>query len=840
MLKPMSSDCQNRRPVFAGSAIFDNIVVRLSGAVMTFAILSASVLFLSAHAGAQERYQKPPKEVLDVLLAPTTPQASVNPAGDYMLLTRSVRYPPIAVISRPMLRLAGLRIDPATNGAHLVNHETEYTIERISDGSKKQISLPAEARLSAPIWSPDGRLFAFENSTDTSVELWLGEAATGAVHRVSGVKLNSAFGQPIHWMSDNKTLLVQLVPENRGAEPAAPKVPIGPDVQETDGKGAPVATYEDLLSTPHDEDLFDYYATTQLGLVDTGAGKVTTIGQPGIFQLLSPSPDGQLILVSRIHRPYSYLYPAFAFPKEVEVWDTSGKLIYKLASLPLENQVPIEGVPTGPRDYQWRPTDPATLAWVEALDGGNTLKPAPLRDRVLMLKAPFTGAPVELVKTEQRFSGLEWFEKGGLVLVSDYQRKKRWRRTFVLNAENPLEPPRNLWSRNVNDRYGDPGVPVTRELAAGHRVIRQYGNDIFLTGQGASPEGDRPFLDRLDLKTLKSERLFRADDKSYESVVAVLTEDGASFLTRRESPTDTPNYFVRTAGSSQARALTDYSDPTPQLRAIKKELVTYKRPDGVELSFTLYLPPDYKPGTRLPTVIWAYPLEYTDPSTAGQVSGSPNRFTTIFGPSELFFLLQGYVVLDNTAMPVVGDPDTVNNTYVEQIVADAKAAIDKAAEMGVTDPDRVGVGGHSYGAFMTANLLAHSDLFRGGIARSGAYNRTLTPFGFQSERRTFWQAPDLYMKMSPFAYADKIKEPLLMTHGEADSNSGTFPIQSDRMYQAIRGHGGTVRLVRLPDEAHGYSALESVEDVLYEMINWFDKYVKNAPARRGGESPATR
>ncbi|MGH9759474.1 MAG: alpha/beta hydrolase family protein, partial [Blastocatellia bacterium] len=284
----------------------------------------------------------------------------------------------------------------------------------------------------------------------------------------------------------------------------------------------------------------------------------------------------------------------------------------------------------------------------------------------------------------------------------------------------------------------------------------------------------------------------------------------------------------------------DYSDPTPQLRAIKKELVTYKRPDGVELSFTLYLPPDYKQGTRLPTVIWAYPLEYTDPSTAGQVNGSPNRFTTIFGPSELFFLLQGYAVLDNTAMPVVGDPDTVNNTYVEQIVADSKAAIDKAAEIGVTDQDRVGVGGHSYGAFMTANLLAHSDLFRAGIARSGAYNRTLTPFGFQSERRTFWQAPDLYMKMSPFAYADKIKEPLLMTHGEADNNSGTFPIQSDRMYQAIRGHGGTVRLVRLPDEAHGYSALESVEDVLYEMINWFDKYVKNAPPRRGGESPATR
>ncbi|PWT80768.1 MAG: hypothetical protein C5B44_04860, partial [Acidobacteria bacterium] len=380
----------------------------------------------------------------------------------------------------------------------------------------------------------------------------------------------------------------------------------------------------------------------------------------------------------------------------------------------------------------------------------------------------------------------------------------------------------------------------------GQRALLQNGDSIYLNGTGASPEGDRPFLDRFSLQTLKSERLFRSDANSYESVVGLLSEDGKQFVTRRESPTDPPNYFVRGsadaaaagasmgdgAATSASRPLTQYPDPTPQLKGIKKQLVTYKRADGVQCSFTLYLPPNYKEGTRLPTVVWAYPLEFNDASTAGQVTGSTQRFTQILGPSHLFFLLEGYAVLDNATMPVVGDPETVNNTYVEQIVISAKAAIDKAVEMGVTDRDRVGVGGHSYGAFMTANLLAHSDLFRAGIARSGAYNRTLTPFGFQNERRTLWEAPDLYIKVSPFMNANKIKAPILMIHGEADDNTGTFPIQSERMYQALRGNGATVRLVMLPLEAHGYSGRESIEHVLYEMISWFDKYVKNAPPRK--------
>ncbi|HKG48294.1 MAG TPA: prolyl oligopeptidase family serine peptidase, partial [Pyrinomonadaceae bacterium] len=499
-----------------------------------------------------------------------------------------------------------------------------------------------------------------------------------------------------------------------------------------------------------------------------------------------------------------------------------------VASLPLADQVPIDGVITGPRFVRWRPDEPATLVWVQALDNGDPKTKVSHRDRVVMLKAPFTTQPTELFKIEHRLNSMIWGEKG-VALITDFERDKRWLRTFLLDVNKPDITPRLVWSRNQRDRYNDPGTPVTR-VVRGQRAMLQSGDSIYLIGDGASPEGDRPFLDRFNLQTLKSDRIFRSEGNSYEAVITLLSDDGSQFITRRESPTEAPNYFVR-SNNAQARALTNFNDPTPQLRGIKKQLVTYKRADGVQCSFTLYLPPGYKEGTRLPTVVWAYPLEFTDASTAGQVTGSTQKATSIVGPSHLFFLLEGYAVLDNTTMPVVGSPETVNNTYVEQIVMSAKAAIDKATQMGVTDPDRVGVGGHSYGAFMTANLLAHSDLFRAGIARSGAYNRTLTPFGFQSERRTIWEAPELYLKVSPFMFASKINEPMLMIHGEADDNTGTFPIQSERMYQAMKGHGATVRLVMLPHEAHGYAGRESIEHVLFEMINWFDKYVKNAPSR---------
>ncbi|HET6893145.1 MAG TPA: prolyl oligopeptidase family serine peptidase, partial [Pyrinomonadaceae bacterium] len=744
--------------------------------------------------------------VLDTLSALVTPTASVSPKRDVMLLATGLRYPPLADLAQPMLRLAGLRINPNTNGPHRFQYAVALTLKRINDGSEIKIELPPGAKIGFPQWSVDGKRFAFTNTTSSAIELWVGDSTNGKIHKLKTVAINGTQGNPFQWMPDSRTLLVKLVPSKRSAVPAPSSVPSEPNWQESSGKPGPVRTFQDLLKTPYDETLFEYYSTAQLALVDSESGKIIAVGQPAIFQSVDPAPDGQHILLARTHRPFSYLYPDFAFPREVEVWDLKGKMVYKLASLPLQDQVPIDGVATGPRGYRWRPTDPATLIWVEALDGGDPKKKVPHRDRLLMLKAPFSGSPTELTKTEHRFSGSQWGEKDGVMFVSDFDRDRRWVRTFMMNADKPGDTPKLVWSRNVQDRYGDPGTPLTRLLPNGHRAMLQNGDWIYLTGAGASTEGDRPFLDRFNLQTLKAERLFRSEANRYESVLALITDDGKQFVTRSENPLAPPNYFLRTAGENSPKALTQFPDPTPQLQGIKKQLVTYKRADGVQCSFTLYLPPGYKQGTRLPTVVWAYPLEFTDPGTAGQVTGSTQRFTQIIGPSHLFFLLHGYAILDDATMPVVGEPETVNNTYVEQIVMSAKAAIDKATEMGVTDPERVGVGGHSYGAFMTANLLAHSDLFRAGIARSGAYNRTLTPFGFQSERRTIWEAPELYIKVSPFMVAHKINEPILFIHGEADDNTGTFPIQSERMYQAVRGNGGTVRLVTLPLEAHGYAA----------------------------------
>jgi dipeptidyl aminopeptidase/acylaminoacyl peptidase len=802
-------------------------------------------LLLVIPVSAELAYQKPSKEILDILNAPAPPALGVNPTRTYATLSQSERYPSIAEVSQPMLRLAGMRINPRTNGLHLAPSSFAIMLVRLTDGVKIPVSLPPNARAGSLRWSDDGKQFAFANSTATGIELWIGDATTGKTRNIDGVKLNAVLGDPIDWLPDNRTLLVKAIPSGRGPAPVEATVPIGPSVQESLGKAGPVPTYEDMLKNPHDEDLYEYYATAQLARVDAATGAITRLGQPGLLETVTPSPDGMNILVTREHRPFSYLHPAHEFPKEVEIWNPSGTLVYKVASLPLPARVPLGGVESGPRQFRWIANQPASLMWVEALDGGNPKEKVPHRDRLLAIKAPFKGEPVEIFKTEQRFSGIEFGKN--FALVEDYDRNTRILRTLEIDPSKPSPDAKLVWSRNQQDRYKDPGRPVERRSLGGRggafgfpgagggaeSMLVQSGDSILLIGQGASPQGDRPFLDRYNIATGQSERLFHSAATNYETVDAVLDDQGTRFITRRESPTQPPNFYLHNGASE--KALTDFKDPAPQLRRIKKQLVTYQRPDGVPLSFNLYLPPDYKPGTRLPAVLWAYPREFNDADTAGQVSGSLQRFTTITGYSELFFLLEGYAVLDDAAMPVVGTPETVNNTYVEQIVADAKAAIDKAAEMGVVDPDRVGVGGHSYGAFMTANLLTHSNLFRAGIAESGAYNRTLTPFGFQTERRSFWEAQDIYLKMSPFLLADKIKVPVLLIHGEADDNTGTFPIQSERMYEAIRGNGGIVRLVFLPDEAHGYRAKETIEHVLWEKSRWFDKYVKNA----GPSNPRT-
>jgi dipeptidyl aminopeptidase/acylaminoacyl peptidase len=770
-------------------------------------------------------YRRPPPEITEVLDAPPPPAVVVGPTREYLLLVQGVRYPSIDELAAPMLRLAGLRINPETNGPHRTPRYIALAILTIADGRERTVVLPPDGHFSLPSVAADGRRFALTNTTPIGIESWVGDVRTATARPVPGVRINAVHGDALQWLPDNRTLLCQTVLPGQEPPRAKPQAASGPIIQESAGNAAPVRTFQDLLQNRHDEELFDHYATSQLVLIDADSGRVTAFGPPGIFAEIDPSPDGNLFLVSRIRRPYSYLYPITSFPHDIEIWNRTGQVIHTLAQLPLQDQVPIEGVPTGPRNVHWRPTEPDTLVWVEALDDGDPRKKVPHRDRVLTLRAPFADMPQELARVEHRFAGLTW-SQDGTALLRDYDRDRRWVRTFRLAVDEPGRPATVVWDRSIHDRYGDPGNALLRTLPNGQRVLWQHGRHIFLAGPGASPDGDRPFLDRFTFDTRQSERLFRCGDRQYEAALALLSDDGLSFLTQHETPTEPPNICVRTAHQEERRSLTRFTDPTPQVRGITKQIVTYQRADGVPLSMTLYLPPGHRPGERLPTVVWAYPLEYNSADTAGQVTGSPYRFTTLAGPTHLFFLLHGYAVLDGATMPVVGDPETANNTFLDQVVASAAAAIETAAGMGVTDRDRVGIGGHSYGAFMAANLLAHSKLFRAGIARSGAYNRTLTPFGFQNERRTLWEASEVYARMSPFQYAHTITAPLLLIHGADDNNPGTFPMQSERMYQAIRGNGGTVRLVLLPHESHGYAARESVEHTLAEMVEWFDKYVK--------------
>ena len=801
---------------------------RIMWRVAVVGLLLAGGGFACVHSAVEEGYQPAPAPIGELLATPGPPTVHFNPQRDAMLVYRTERHPPVADLAEPVLRLAGLRINPGNNGPHRAPRCVELVLQPLPEGKERPVSLPAGARITPPAWAPDGKQFAFLRYGSREVELWVGDAKRGAVRRLRG-GINAVLGEPFQWMPDGQALLCQLVVSGRAKPPVPPRVPGGPVVQETAGKSAPAPTFQDLLDSPHDEDLFDYYATSHLALVNAKSGEAKPIGVPDIFSVSEPSPDGRHVLVSRVQRPYSYQLTAASFPRAVEVWDLDGKVVFQLASLPLADEVPIGGVRAGPRSYQWRPTSPATLVWVEALDGGDPRRKIPHRDRLLMLDAPFIGKPVELEKLEHRFQGLTWTERPDVALVREHQASRRWNRTWLVNPNLPSEPARLLWDVSVQDRYADPGSPLLRPMTNGFRVARVHENQLFLVGAGATPEGDRPFLDSFNLTTQRTERLFQSDESGYESVVALLKPDASQFITRRESPARPANYLIRTLADGARKPITDFPDLMPQLRGIRKQLVTYQRSDGVPLSFTLHLPADYQPGQRLPTVLWAYPREFGDADTAGQVTTRANRYTTFSGASHLFLVTQGYAVLDNATMPVIGDTKKANDTFLEQIISSAKAAVDKAVEMGIADPNRVGVGGHSYGAFMVANLLAHTDIFRAGVARSGAYNRTLTPFGFQNERRTLWEAPEVYSRMSPFMFANRVNEPLLLVHGEADNNPGTFPIQSERLYQAIKGNGGTARLVLLPHESHAYEARESVEHVLWETIQWFDKYVKRAP-----------
>ena len=801
-------------------------------AVLTASCVVAEEDALQLAAG----WQSPPADVLEVLHAPMLPSVWTSPTGEYLLLADPVSYPPLAELAAPMHKLAGMRVNPVLNAVHGRHGATSPRLVRVEDGAETPLGLPSDAEVHNVTWTVDGRRFALVVAHSDHLGLWVG-SVQGELKEIAGLALNPLLGAAVRWLPDQQRLLVRAIPE-RGPAPESPAIPAGPEILE--GAGATArSTYEarNLLKTDHDDALFEYYATSELVIVDPAEGDVRNLGGPAIYSTAAFSPDGRYLLVERLVEPWSHAVPWWRFANEIHVWEAEGGTVANIASLPLADEVPIHGVPLGPRSISWRATAPHTLFWVEALDGGNPVAEVPHRDRLMRLEAPFSGDPEEVFRAEHRIMTwqLAWSAEGGTLMLTERERMRRWRYTWLLDVDKGTARP--WFDVSERDRYASPGYPLYRPLPNGQWVLHQNGDAVYFRGTGGTDQGDRPFLDLRHMGTGEVERLFRCDPERYEVFIAFAGDENR-FVLRSESAVDVPNYHlamlgeeIEAAEGEATRALTRepitrFADPTPQLREIEKRIVRYERADGVALSFQLNLPPGYEEGTRLPTVLYAYPLEYSGAATAGQVRGSAQRFSRFYGPTHLFFLLRGYAVLDQTAMPMLGDPETTYDTFVPQLVADAEAAVAKAVEIGVTDPERIGIIGHSHGGLMVANLLAHTDLFKAGIARSGSYNKTNQPFGFQSERRSLFEARDIYIQVSPTFFADQVDEPVLIIHGAADSNPGTLTFQSEVFFEAVRGSGGTARLVLLPFEDHGYRGRESVEHVLWEQLRWFDEHVK--------------
>lgn len=796
-------------------------------------LLLAGFFYMSYTGWSQAGYKTPPAVVADMLLAKRPASVSVDNAGQWMVLQQTNGYAEMEELAAPELRIAGLRINPANFSPSRMNVVYAIKLKEVKTGKEYSISgLPEKLSAQSISWSPDYQRFAFLQVEPGQVDLYVVNIATKKASRINKTPLNIVLNR-YQWLSA-EALLYFTTTKKPAEAPIRPAVPDGPTIQENTGKASPRPTFQDLIKSPFDENLFAFYATAQL--VINNKGIETKIAAPALYKSVSPSPDKRYMLTEIIKPPFSYSVPAGGFASTLFITDMKGIKVKDVMEVPSAETAPSgnDNVQPIARGHEWRDNSPATLIWCEPLDSGLIKNKMDYHDAVYAWDAPFNSTPTLLFKTKMRFNNVIWGNEA-LALVYEGLRS---RQVAGINRYNSITGDlERIFTRNTTDAYTNPGNPVTHPNQFGKPVLWtiENGNRIlFNNTTGSSPKGDLPFLLSFHVHTKKADTLWRCPEGTFETIQKVLDAEAGVVVTQRESETAVPNYFLKDLKRRIAdRPLTNFSNPYPAMEGVIKEKIQYKRADGVTLTGDLYLPKGYnkeKEG-KLPVLIWAYPAEYNSAADAAQVRGSEHRFTFLSGGSPVFYVTQGYAVLNNAEMPIVANAENgkPNDNFIEQLTMNAAAAIQTLEERGVGDPSRVAVGGHSYGAFMTANLLAHTKLFKAGIARSGAYNRTLTPFGFQNEDRTYWQAPDLYNKMSPFSYANQIKTPLLLIHGELDNNTGTFPIQSERMYNAIKGHGGTARYITLPYESHGYTGKENLLHVLAEQLEWMERFVKGTP-----------
>ncbi|MDE3743287.1 prolyl oligopeptidase family serine peptidase [Maribacter polysaccharolyticus] len=799
-------------------------------------LFSLVFLLLTLHMHAQESatYQKPPKEILDLVDVPRAPSVLLDDKEETMVLRYRDPYKSIEELSQEELRLGGLRINPKTNIGSRVTYYNNLKIKKINDkddGIIQVNGLPGNPKLANFSWSPDQSKMAFTHTVQNGVEVWVLDLATASATKITDAKVNANLGDVINWFKDGRSLLVKMISDTKEELiNTTTAVPIGPTISTNDGKKAQNRTYQDLLKNKNDEHNFEQLALSEIVKVSLDGSQEQWL-ESDLYTGVNFSPDGNYVLIETIAKPFSYLVPYYRFPFKTTVYDQQGNAVSTVNEVPLIEDLPkgFMAVRTGKRNFKWRNDKPSTLVFAKALDGGDPENEVPYRDEVFEMEAPFKEEGKSILKTINRLSGIEW-GTNSVAIAHDYWFNTRNTKTYVFNPSNASQKPVILSDRNYQDIYNDPGYFVTQRNSMGKEVLLLSNNNAFLIGDGFTENGQFPFVDQVNLKTTNKRRIYRS---SYTDKVENLRNYDPKkkrLLVSIESPQEYPNYYFRNLKNDALTQITSFENPFKSLQDVHKEVINYKRGDGLDLSGTLYLPVGYDKDSKekMPMILWAYPTEYKDKSSAGQNTKNPNEFTYPYYGSMIYWVTRGYVVLDDASFPIVGEGDKEpNDSFRQQLVANAKAAIDAVDALGYIDRERVAVGGHSYGAFMVANLLSHSDLFAAGIARSGAYNRTLTPFGFQREERNYWEAPEVYYKMSPFMHAEKMNQPLLLVHGEADNNSGTYPMQSERYFNALKGLGATVRLVILPKESHGYRAKESVLHLLWEQDQWLEKYVKN-------------
>ena len=798
--------------------------------------LNITLIAISTVASAQKSsiYQKPPKEILDLVDVSRAPSVLMDDDKNQMVLLYRNSYKSIEELSKEEMRLGGLRIDPKTNIGSRVTYINNVKLKKLDKKEAKIVQvegLPENPKLTNFKWSPDQRKIALTNTTTEGVELWVLDIESASASKITGAHLNANIGNVIHWFEDGASLLVKMISKNR--KPlinTKTAVPIGPTISVNNGKKAQNRTYQDLLKNKNDEHNFEQLATSEIYRVSLDGSSEKWLGAD-LYRELTFSPDGNYVMVVTINQPFSYLVPYGRFPSKTKIYTKEGAEVETVLDVPLIEDLPqgFMAVRTGKRNFSWRNDKSSTLTYVMALDEGDPAKEVEHRDEMFELEAPFKSDGKSILKTINRFYNVQW-GTDNVAIAYDYWWNTRNTKTYLFNPSDASKAPIVLHDRNYQDRYSDPGGFIMERNDMGSMVLTIFNNQAFSIGDGYTKDGQFPFVDQLNLKSRKNKRVYQSTYTDKVEDISNYDPKKKKLLVRIESPSEYPNYYFRTVGGKQIDQITHFENPFKSLQSVDKQVISYIREDGIELSGTLYLPIGYDKNKKekAPMIMWAYPTEFKDKSSAGQNTKNPNEFTYPYYGSMVYWVTRGYIVLDDASFPIIGGgDDEPNDSFREQLVANAKAAIDAVDELGYVDRDRVAVGGHSYGAFMVANLLSHSDLFAAGIARSGAYNRTLTPFGFQSEERNYWEAPEIYNGMSPFMHAEKMNEPLLLVHGEADNNSGTYPMQSERYFNALKGLGATVRLVMLPKESHGYRSKESILHLLWEQDQWLEKHVKN-------------